>query len=118
MTPNHYQLDVWDVPYEVCMDLTRVCKLFDSFEDLLGVYIISRGLPTRDLKVGQQGIIVNYTINLSYFYCHSFAERGMMAFDIFSCGPVPTKKAVDVLLKEYGFSKDQYILRAIVRKVA
>lgn len=41
------------------------------------------------------GVICMVTIDESFCYCHSYADRGEMAFNVFTCGGINTQGVVD-----------------------
>ena len=79
----------------------------------MAVKRISRAFKDINLSFEPQGVTCNLTLGESHLSCHTWPEKGCVAFDIFTCG-AKNPRCVAWWVLEY-FDTDDYIMKDFAR---
>jgi len=82
---KHLLIDCRDVPYEQCLDDQTLLDVMSRAAKLAGSTVISqiRYKFGSDSPPGCTAVVM---LDESHCSVHTYAELGLMAFDIFTCG--------------------------------
>ena len=82
---KHIIIDAMDVPFEICMNDKFVLKCMAEAAEESGSNVISqvRYKFNEDTPPGFTSVVL---LDESHVSCHTYANLGLMALDIFTCG--------------------------------
>ena len=98
---RHLLIDLVDVPRGVCLNLPAWEDAFRSAATLTGMQILDyRGhffqLPS------EPGLTAFMLLDSSHFSVHTYADRGLVAVDLFACTDRDLQEAWDLVAKTLG----------------
>lgn len=103
----HLMIDAWGCPEDKLADLDRVFDFMDKLPEQIGMTKISAphvfkyaGLIPQDW-----GITGNVIIAESHITVHTFAEKGYVFFDAFSCKPFDTERVLHLFQEAFGATR-------------
>ena len=107
---QHLLIDCREVPSELCLDDQALLDVMSRAAKLAGSTVISqiRYKFGADSPAGCTCIVM---LDESHCSVHTYADLGLMAFDVFTCGTTDPCRVWDIIRKELG------ILNADVRMV-
>jgi S-adenosylmethionine/arginine decarboxylase-like enzyme len=94
-----FALDLINVPRDLCLDDERVLETMVKALKNHGAHIINASRYHCGHK-SPPGIICMVTIDESFCYCHSYADRNEMALNIFTCGHIDTEGVLKEITSE------------------
>ena len=109
-----FAIDFYKVNRDLCLDDERILETMIKSLKNNGAHIIS----SSRYHCGHNsppGIITFCMIDESFFYCHSYADRGEMAVNVFTCGHIDTQKVLDDFVSGLNLNLDNAIINKINR---
>jgi S-adenosylmethionine decarboxylase len=82
---KHLLIDCQDVPYELCLDDRTLLEVMSRAAKLAGSTVISQ-IRYRFGSDSPPGCTAVVMLDESHCSVHTYADLGLMALDIFTCG--------------------------------
>ncbi len=96
---THIILDCFDIPREVCLDDKYLLETAVKAVNAGGATVIN----TIRYRFGHEspaGCAVIIMLDESHITLHTYADEGMMAIDVFTCGTTDSRIIMEYLIKE------------------
>ena len=103
---RHILIDCTDVPIEVCSDDQKVLKAMAKAAELAGATVISQ-VRYRFGHNSAPGFTAAILLDESHCTAHSYADEGLMAIDIFTCGTTDPNDVLHYLKQELDLGNMQ-----------
>ena len=91
---HHVLVSLYGIPFVMLNDIYRIREAFDKAVIACGATVLNR----FSHQFVPQGVTVVYALAESHISIHTFPENGCCAVDVYTCGDMDPKAAVDVLL--------------------
>jgi S-adenosylmethionine decarboxylase len=112
----HLMLDAYGAPGEKLSDVALLYRTLCALPDLIGMRRV--GLP-QILEVEEEGIagLSGFVFIMeSHISVHTYAERGFITADVYSCKEFDHEKAVGYLREVFAFTESETQVRARGRR--
>ena len=106
---THLLVEVYNVPFDKLNDAKMIEQVCIDACKIEGVKVLNA--YTHQFE--PQGVTCNLTLGESHLSCHTWPEKGCVAFDIFTCG-AKNPRCVAWWILEY-FDSDDYIMKDFAR---
>lgn len=80
---KHLLVDVWGVPEHLCLSSTLLLQWMVEAAQKMGATVVDQRIHSLPSPPGVTGVVL---LDESHISCHTYADRGWMAIDIFVCG--------------------------------
>ncbi|MBC8424641.1 adenosylmethionine decarboxylase [bacterium] len=96
---KHLLIDCQDVPFELCLDDQRLLEVMSLAAKLAGTTVISQ-IRYKFGSDSPPGCTAMVMLDESHCSVHTYAELGLMAIDIFTCGKTDPARIWDTIRQE------------------
>ena len=96
---KHIIIDAMDVPREICLNDKYVLECMANAAERSGATVISQ----VRYKFGYDsppGFTSAVLLDESHISCHTYADSGLLAMDIFTCGSTNPRDIFDILKED------------------
>lgn len=113
---KHLIIDISGVSSDICLNDKLVLNTMADAAKKAGATVIS----TNRYKFGQDsppGFTAVVILDESHISCHTYADLGLMAMDVFTCGNTDPKDVFDIIKETLELKDEQYSLFEVMRFV-
>lgn len=109
---KHLLVDCCDVPREVCLDDQRFLQAMARAAEKAGATVISQ-VRYRFGEESPPGFTAVVLLDESHCSAHSYADLGLIAIDVFTCGTTDPRELLRSICEEIDLG--EYTVREIGR---
>jgi S-adenosylmethionine decarboxylase len=91
---HHILVSLYGSAFSLLDDLDGIRAAFEKAVEACGATVLNR----FSHKFHPQGVTVVYALAESHISAHTFPENGCVAIDVYTCGNLNSRAAVDVLI--------------------
>ncbi|MFH1843907.1 MAG: adenosylmethionine decarboxylase [bacterium] len=96
---HHLLIDCYQVPRELCLDDQLLLKTLAQAAEAGGATVISQ-VRYRFGASSPPGCTAIVLLDESHCSVHTYADLGLMALDIFTCGETDTRRVWDYICRQ------------------
>ena len=111
---KHIIIDCKNVSYDVCIDDKKMLKALAEAAEEAGATVIN----TCRYHLGHNsppGFACVIMLDESHCSAHSYADKGLLAIDIFTCGKTDPRKVFEILLTKIDLNNADISIQEIER---
>jgi S-adenosylmethionine decarboxylase proenzyme len=91
---HHILVSLYGITFNLLDDIDGIRTAFEQAVEACGATVINRFAH----KFQPQGVTVVYTLAESHMSLHSFPESGCVAIDVYTCGNLNSRGAMQVFI--------------------
>ncbi len=99
---QHLLIDCRDVPRELCLDDKVLLEAMAAAAEAAGSTVISQ-IRYKFGNDSPPGCTVIVMLDESHCSAHTYADQGLIAMDIFTCGQTDPRDIWEILKVKFGF---------------
>jgi len=94
---HHVLVSLYGITFNLLNDSHAIREVFEKAVKACGATVLNR----FSHQFVPQGVTVVYALAESHISIHTFPENGCCAIDVYTCGDMNTKAAVDIIIEHF-----------------
>lgn len=95
---HHVLVSLYGISFSLLDDIHSIKEAFEKAVEACGATVLNR----FSHQFVPQGVTIVYALAESHISIHTFPENGCCALDVYTCGDMDPKAAVNVLLDHFN----------------
>ena len=94
---HHILVSLYGISFHLLDDLTAIRDAFERAVQACEATVLNR----FSHQFHPQGVTIVYALAESHISIHTFPEKGSCAIDVYTCGDMDSKKAMEELIEHF-----------------